>query len=172
MIKLRYYSLILLLTTTLLCHAQKQRIGYVDTEYILENIPEYVEAQDKLNSLSKKWWAEVAIEEEKLEKLIQNLNIDKVLLTKDMLEERELEIDTAKKNIENLKRKKFGPEGELIAKRQQLVKPIQDRIWNVVRQIVKDKKIDFMFDKSSQLLMLYANKKYDYSDLILKKLEK
>ena len=166
-------GIILSLLSCVWCQAQKRQvIGYVDTEYILENIPQYVQAQGKLDELSKKWWEQVSAQQRKLDEMIHKLSIDKVLLTRDMLQERELEIKQMRGSIERLKRKKFGPEGELVAKRQRLVKPIQDRIWNVVRQIVKSKKIDFMFDKSSQLLMLYANKKYDYSDLVLKKMEK
>ncbi|MCK5782383.1 MAG: OmpH family outer membrane protein [Flavobacteriales bacterium] len=147
--------------------ASAQRWAYVDTEYILQNLPKYREAQGQLDKMARDWQKEIDAEIRSLNKLTVSLENERVLLTKDLIEEREVSIDEKTKEIEKLQQKRFGAEGDLITQRKQLVKPIQDQVFNAVQTIAKKKRYDAVFDKSSDLIMLYYNKKYDISDKVL-----
>ncbi|MBL4746708.1 MAG: OmpH family outer membrane protein [Flavobacteriaceae bacterium] len=149
--------------------AQKaQRVGYIDMEYILENIPEYTASQSKLDAKATSW--ELALQ--KQQRLIDALKLDfvneKVLLTNDLIIERQEDIEIKEVELSKLRMAYFGPNGDLFSMRKQLVKPIQDQVYNSIQDIAKKRQYDFIFDKSSDLIMLYSNKKYDISELVLK----
>ena len=149
--------------------AQKaQRIGYIDMEYILENIPEYNEAQSKLNSKVITWQNNIEKQQKEIESLKSELNIEKALLTKELILEKEEDIQIKSLELKNLQDSYFGTDGDLFFLRQQLVQPIQDLVYNAIQEIAVKRKYDFVLDKSSDLIMLYSNKQFDISELVIK----
>ncbi|MFA5296727.1 MAG: OmpH family outer membrane protein [Lutibacter sp.] len=149
-------------------NAQKaQKIGFVDLEYILENIPEYMEAQSKINAKAIVWQNDIEQQQKEIESLKVALNNEKALLTKALIEEKEEDIQIKELDLKNLQIAHFGTDGDLFFLRQQLVKPIQDIVYNAVQDIASKRKFDFVMDKSSSLLMLYTNKEFDISELVL-----
>ncbi|WP_457610438.1 OmpH family outer membrane protein [Lutibacter sp.] len=150
-------------------NAQKaQRIGYIDMEYILENIPEYKEAQAKINNKAIVWQQNIEKQQKEIEKLKAELNNEKVLLTNELIVEKEEDIQILEFDLKKLQATYFGVDGDLFFLRQQLVKPIQDLVFNAVQDIATKRRYDFVLDKSSSLIMLYTNKKFDISDLVIK----
>ncbi len=150
--------------------ASAQRFGIVDSEMILSRIPAYGQAQTQLNQLSEKWQAEVEALWTEIDKMEKALEAEKVLLTEEMLAEKETEIEEKKKAARELQRTYFGPEGEVFKKRQQLIRPIQDQIYNAVQDVARRKKLDVVFDKSSDLITLYNSGKSDISEEVLEKI--
>lgn len=154
-------------------YAQKiQRIAYIDMEYILENLPEYLEAQNTLNAKIAKWKKNLDLEARHIEVLKTDLANEKAILTKDIIEEKEEDILLKQEELRRLESLYFGPNGDMFLVRKQLVKPIQDQVYNAIQKIVKAKKYDFVFDKSSELILLYSNKKYDISEIVLASIDK
>ena len=161
-------TLCLFLTSSGLVSAQKaQRIAYIDMEYILENVPEYLEAQNTLNAKVTKWRSKLDELSRYIEKIKTDLANERAILTNDLILDKEDEITLKQEELRRLESLYFGPKGDMFLLRKQLVKPIQDQVFNSIEGIVKKKKYDFVFDKSSDLVMLYSNKKYDISELIL-----
>lgn len=161
-------TLCLFLTSSVLVSAQKaQRIAYIDMEYILENVPEYLEAQNTLNAKVTKWRSKLDELSRYIEKIKTDLANERAILTNDLILDKEDEITLKQVELRRLESLYFGPKGDMFLLRKQLVKPIQDQVFNSIEGIVKKKKYDFVFDKSSDLVMLYSNKKYDISELIL-----
>jgi len=144
-----------------------QKYCYVDTEYILENITEYKAAQQQLDQLSINWQKEIETKYAFIDKLYKDFQAEQILLTDEMKRKRENEIVTKEKEVKDFQKQKFGFEGELFKKKQELVKPIQDKIFNAIKKMATDQSYAVVFDKSSDLIMLYANPKYDKSDDIL-----
>ncbi|UMB53505.1 OmpH family outer membrane protein [Lutibacter sp. A64] len=148
--------------------AQKaQRIGYIDMEYILENIPEYNEAQSKLNSKALTWQQNIEKQQQEIEALKDELNIEKALMTKELILDKEEDIQIKTLELKKLQDSYFGVEGDLFLLRQQLVQPIQDLVYNAIQDIAVKRKFDFVLDKSTDLVMLYTNKEYDISELVI-----
>ncbi len=148
--------------------AQKaQKIGYVDLEYILENIPEYMEAQSKINAKAITWQNDIEKQQNEIEDLKAELNNEKALLTKALIEEKEEDIQIKELDLKNQQIAHFGTNGDLFFLRQQLVKPVQDIVYNAIQDIASKRRFDFVMDKSSSLLMLYTNKEFDISELVL-----
>jgi Skp family chaperone for outer membrane proteins len=148
------------------------RIAYIDTEYILEKVPEYQEATVQLNDKVLKWKSEI---EEKLaivEQKRKDLSNEKALLTKELIEEREEDIAFEEKEILDYQQKRFGPNGDLMIQKQQLMQPIQDQIFAAVQDLAGQKKYDFIFDKSSDATMLYSAKQFDLSEQILRSINR
>ena len=153
--------------------AQKsQNIAYIDMEYILENVPEYVTAQNNLNAKVETWKAKLKKLERHIEVLKTDLANEKAILTKDLIEERDEDIIIKQEELARLESLYFGPKGDMFLLRKQLIKPVQDLVYNSVQGIAKRKKYDFVFDKSSELVMLYSNKKHDISELVLSSIVK
>jgi len=151
-----------------LANAQKaQRIGYIDMEYILENIPEYKEAQSKINAKAIVWQNNIVQQEKEIEALKAELNNEKELLTEELIIEKVEDIQILEFDLKKLQAAYFGTNGDLYFLRQQLVKPIQDLVFNAVQDIATKRKYDFVLDKSSSLVMLYSNKDFDVSDMII-----
>lgn len=153
--------------------AQKpQRFGYIDMEYILENIPEYAEAETRINAKAITWQRTIDERQAEIDDLKADLRNEKVLLTKDLIEEKEEDIKIKEVDLKKLKALYFGTNGDLFFLRKQLVEPIQDLVYNAVQDIAVKRKYDFVLDKSTALVMLYTNKQYDISDLILKSINR
>jgi Skp family chaperone for outer membrane proteins len=146
---------------------RSQIIAYIDMEYILENVPEYLEAQNTLDGKIAKWRKKLDKQARFIEVLKTDLANEKAILTKDLIEEKEEEISLKQEELRRLESLYFGSNGDMFSLRKQLVKPIQDQVYNAIQNIAARKKYDFVFDKSSELVMLYSNKKYDISDLVL-----
>jgi len=162
-----------LLLIALVCFAsvsQAQKFAYVDSDYILERIPEYASAEDQLEKLSVNWQSEIEEVYQQIDVLYKKYQADKILLTQEMKNKRESEIINKEKDAKELQRKRFGPEGDLYKKRTELVKPIQDKVYNAIQDFSNEKRYDIIFDKSSNLTMLFSNPDLDKSDDILKML--
>ncbi len=151
-----------------LSHAQK--FAYVDTEYILSQMPSYKSAQAQLDELSKTWQEEIDAMYAEIDKMYKEYQAEKVLLTKEMQTKRENEIIEKERVVKKFQSDKFGYEGELFKKRQELIKPIQDKVFQAINKVAKDNGLDFIFDKSGDMLMLVSNPKYDRSDEVLSEL--
>ena len=147
--------------------ASAQKFAYVDTQYILENIPEYAEAQTQLDELSAQWQKEVEDKFAAIDKMYKDYQAQAVLLPDDMKKKKEQEIVDAEKDAKNLQRQRFGKDGDLFKKRQELVKPVQEKVYNAIQDIATNNNYAVVFDKSGALTMLYANPKYDVSDEVL-----
>jgi outer membrane protein len=163
-------SLLFILFSFLALGAQAQRFGIVDTQYILSKIPEYSQAQSQLDQMSKTWQGEVEALLSEADALQKSLDAERILLTDEMAEEREKVISEKEQEARKLQRQYFGPEGDLFKKRQELVKPIQDQVYNAVQDVASKKRLDVVFDKASSLTMLYASDKIDISEDVLSEL--
>lgn len=152
------------------CSASAQRFAYVDTEYILDLMPEYRSSQKQLEQLAEDWQKEMEKMQTEIDKMYRDLQAEQVLLTEELRKKRETEIKDKEKALKDYRNQKFGYEGDLFKKRQELVKPIQDKVFDAVQKIAKQNALDFIFAKSSELIMLYSNAKYDKSDEVLSEL--
>ena len=150
--------------------AFSQKFAYVDSDYILERVPEYQSAQEQLDKLTLSWQEEIEILYQEIDILYKKYQADQILLTQEMKTKREAEIINKEKEAKELQRKRFGPEGDLFVKRQELIKPTQDKIYNAIQDLATEKRYDIVFDKSSELIMLYADTDLDKSDEILQML--
>lgn len=149
---------------------QAQKFAYVDSDYILERVPEYQSAQEQLDKLSLSWQEEIESYYSEIDQLYKKYQADQILLTQDMKTRRETEIINKEKEVKELQRKRFGPDGDLYTKRQELVKPIQDKIFNAIQDMATEKRYSVVFDKSSELIMLFSDPDLDKSDDILEML--
>ncbi len=147
-----------------------QKYAFVDTEYILKNIPAYEAANEQLNEASVKWQKEIEAVYAEVETMYQNYQTESVFLSNEMKIKKEEEIVNKEKEARQLQTRYFGPEGELNKKREALVKPIQDDIFNAIREMVEDEGYAAIFDKASGGVVLFSDPKYDKSDEILEKL--
>ncbi len=169
---------ILFLTLTLFCFtlmAEAQRgvrIGYIDMEYILESVPEYKEASVQLEGKVQRWKKDIEKRQKDIDQMKLNLANERVLLTKELIDEREEEIKIKEDEMLQYQQDRFGPNGDLMIQRRQLVQPIQDQVFNIVQEVAENKKYDFIFDKSADVVMLFAAKRNDISDLVLRSIER
>lgn len=143
------------------------KFGYVDTDYILSQIPEYKAAQSELDKTSVQWQKEIDGKYAEVDKLYKAYQADAILLTDDMKKKRENEIINREKEVKDLQKQRFGVDGELFKKRQELVKPIQDKVYNAIKAVAEKAGLGFIMDKTGQVTLLYANAKYDKSDDVL-----
>ena len=147
-----------------------QKFAYVESDYILKRVPEYQSAQEQLDKLTLSWQEEIEQLYLEIDQLYKKYQADQILLTQDMKIKRENEIINKEKAAKELQRKRFGPEGDLFTKRQELVKPIQDKIYNAIQDLATEKRYGVIFDKSGELSMLFADPDLDKSDDILRML--
>jgi len=161
--KIKFLILFFLITN----YSLAQKFAYVDTDYILAKIPEYNQAQDKLDNYSKGWQEEIEMSMQKIEKMYKSYQSEQILLTEEMISAREDMIFAEEKKVQDLQIKYFGPEGMLFSKRQELIKPIQDKIYDAIQQVATNNKYSVIFDSSSDLIMLYTNNNLDKSDKVL-----
>lgn len=167
---MKKYFLALLLLTSFAMNAQSRgtKIGFIDMEYILQNVPDYTEAKSQLEQKAQKWKQDIEAKKVEIAKLKDALKTEKALLTRELIEEREEEIAFQESELIDFQQKKFGPNGDLITQKAVLVKPIQDQVFTAVQDIAEAKKFDFVFDKSSDLTMLFAAKRHDISDQVIR----
>jgi outer membrane protein len=147
-----------------------QKFGYIDTEYIMGKMPEYAQAQVELAKLTDTWQKEIEAQEKDLDKLYRTYQAEEVVLTEAMKKKRQDEILKKEQDIKAYKTKQFGYEGQLFKKRVELNKPAQDKIFDAVEKVVKARKLDFMFDRTGDLTMLYANPTHDYTEFVLEEM--
>ncbi|MXV51415.1 OmpH family outer membrane protein [Pedobacter sp. HMF7647] len=147
-----------------------QRFAYVDTEYILKHIPEYNSAQKQLDALSQQWQKEVDGRFAELDKMYKAYQADQVLLTDDMRKRRENEIIEKEKAAKDYQKQRFGFEGDLFKERTKLIKPIQDRVAKAVQAVAENQGLDMVFDKNSQVTLLYASTRLDKSNDVVTRL--
>ncbi|WGK65534.1 OmpH family outer membrane protein [Croceiramulus getboli] len=149
-------------------HAQRSiRIGYIDMDYILENVPEYQDATQQLDQKVNAWKTEIEKKLSEIDRMKKTLDNERVLLTPELIEERQEEIAYEEAQILDYQQKRFGPGGDLMIQKRQLIEPVQDQVFNAVQQISENRKYDFVFDKSADLVMLYSNERFDISDEVL-----
>jgi outer membrane protein len=144
-----------------------QKTAYVDLDYILANVPKYKEAQAELDKISASWQKEIEAKFAEVDKLYKSYQADEILLTDEMKKKRQAEIVQKEKEAKELQKQRFGVDGDLFKKRQELVKPIQDQVYNAIKALCDKEQIMIMFNKTSELNILYSNAKYDRSDAVL-----
>ena len=166
--KKSYFFILLFLTSTFIFAQRGIKIGYIDTEYILENLPEYNQISKRLEEKAGDWKKEIEERSRKIDQKKESLKSERILLTSEMIEEIEEEILIDEEELSEYQQKRFGPRGDLIIQKQQLIQPIQDQIFNAIRELAKSRNYDFIFDKSADIVMLYSDKRYDVSDQILR----
>lgn len=162
--------LAILFTSLTFGQTKSVKIGYIDMEYILQNVPSYTEAKNQLEQKAQKWKLEIEVKNNEITKLKEALKTERVLLTKELIAEKEEEITFQEKELLDYNQKRFGPNGDLLIQKALLVKPVQDQIFTIVQDIADAKKYDFIFDRSSDLTMLFAAKRYDISDQVIRTL--
>lgn len=159
-----------LLSSSLALTTVAQRYAVIDSKYILNKLPEYKDAQDKLNQFSEMWQQEIDKLSADLNKMYQEYDAEKVMLSDELLKKREDQIYNAEKSLRDLQKKRFGFEGDLFKKREELVKPIQDKVYNAIQKLATEKMYDFILDKGEGITVIFADPKLDKSDEILKML--
>ncbi|MBS1496944.1 MAG: OmpH family outer membrane protein [Bacteroidetes bacterium] len=150
--------------------ANAQRYAVIDSKYILDKIPDYKEAQKKLDQFSQVWQQELDQRQAAMDKMYKDYDAEKVMLPDDLKKKREDELFNKEKELRDLQRKRFGFEGDLFKKRQELIKPIQDRVYNAIQKLAVEKQYDFILDKSEGITVIFADPKLDKSDDVLRNL--
>jgi outer membrane protein len=161
---------ILLFLLLLPCALSAQKFGYIDSEYIMSKIPKYAEAQKELNRSSEKWQKELDAMKQQVEELRKKYIAEEVLLTEEMKKERQDTLAAKEKAMREFQKKVFGFEGMFFLKKQELIKPVQDKVFEAVEKVAKSKQLQIVFDKSGDLVMIYTNPVHDYSDYVLEEL--
>ena len=153
-----------LFALSLTTFATAQRIAYVDVNAVLESIPEYQKAQEQLDKIATQWRQEIAQEQDLIKGMYSKYQAEQVLLSEEQKSAREEEILNKEKDVRELQRRKFGPEGDLFKKREELVKPIQEKVYVAIEKFANDKGFEYIFEKGSASGMLFADKKYDKTE--------
>jgi outer membrane protein len=167
----RAVALISLISLCLLTGSSNaQKFAYVDTKYILDNISAYKSAQEQLDKLSVEWQQEIETKYAQIDKLYKAFQAEQILLTEEMKRKRQEEIVRKERDAKDLQKKRFGVGGDIHKKRQELIKPIQDKIYEVIKEIATNGNYGVIFDKAGTATMLYTDPKYDKSEMVLNKL--
>ena len=164
---------ILFFAAMLLCgtaFAKDQSVAYIDMTYILKNLPQYEQANEQLTMLSKRWQKEIDAAQQEARVMATNYQTEQIFLSEALRTQREQEIVKKEQEVLELKRKYFGQEGELYKKREALIKPIQDEIYNAIQELANEKHIDVVKDRSADPALVYMSSKLDVSDQVLQKL--
>ncbi|MBQ7438428.1 MAG: OmpH family outer membrane protein [Paludibacteraceae bacterium] len=167
------YQFSIIIAALMLCgttFAKDQSIAYIDMAYILKNLPQYEQANEQLSMLSKRWQKEIDAAQQEARVMTTNYQTEQIFLSEAMRREREQEIVKKEQEVLELKRKYFGQEGELYKKREALIKPIQDEIYNAIQDLASEKRIDVVKDRSADPALIYMSSKLDVSDQVLHKL--
>ena len=162
--------LVVCFTFVSLIHVFAQRIAYVDSDYILKHMPEYASAQRQLETLSAQWQKEVDQRYQEIDRLYKAYQADQILLTADIKKRREAEIDDKEKSAKEFQRQKFGPDGELATKSSAIIKPIQEKMAKAIQAVAESDNLDMIFDKNSEVIMLFASPRYDKSADVITRL--
>jgi len=147
-----------------------QRFGYIDTDFVLNKMPEYKKAQEEINQLSEAWEKEIQDMSKKIEAMYSAYQAEQVLLTDEMKKERNDAIKKKEVELKEYQKKVFGFGGLFFLKKQELIKPIQDKVWDAVDKVAKQNTLAILFDKSGELVMIYTDPRYDYTDFVLEEL--
>ncbi len=164
---------LLILATCFLLFAtasNAQRYAVIDSKYILDKLPEYKEAQKLLDQFSEQWQQEIDQKQALVDKMFKEYDAEQVMLSDVLKKKREDELYNKEKELRDLQKKRFGFEGDLFKKRQELIKPIQDRVYNAVQKLAVDKQYDFILDKSEGITVIFADPKLDKSADIIRNL--
>lgn len=165
--------LLLLIISSFTVFAQRgTRVGYIDMDYILESVEEYNKASLLLDKTIENWKKEIELKKLELQQYRDQLNAERIILTPELIKDRELEIQDFATTVIRLQEKRFGPNGDMIIQRSKLIQPLQDQVMTIVKQVAEERKYDFIFDRSSSATMLYSAKNYDISDLVIKRLNR
>lgn len=163
-----FFGLVLLLMTGAAAMAQTPRYCIIDSRYILEKLDDYKDAQTKLDNISKIWQDEIDAKMLEVDKMYKGYQAERPMLSDEMRKKREDEIVSKEKAAKDLQKQRFGYEGDLFKRRQELVKPIQDRVYNAVQKMASQKAYDLVLDKAGGVTLFYADPKLDHSDDVLK----
>lgn len=166
--KLLFISLLFIFGTSFVSTAQKY--AYIDSDYILENVPEYKEAKDKLDKLAERWTKEIEDRYEDLKKKKEDFAREEVLLPEEEKKKRMEDIERLEKEAMEMQQLRFGVKGDYFQKRQELIKPIQDNIYDALQKVASKKQYAFVFDKANQSNLVFADSKYDISNEVLKEM--
>ncbi|MEO6330634.1 MAG: OmpH family outer membrane protein [Ginsengibacter sp.] len=158
------------LFATCLYTTYAQRYAVIDSKYILEKMPEYKDAQKKLDQFSLQWQQEIDRKSADLDKMYKDFDAEQVMLSDELKKKREDELFNREKELRDLQKKRYGYEGDIFKKRQELIKPVQDRVYNAVQKLAVAKLYDFILDKSEGITVIFADPKLDKSDDVLKEL--
>jgi len=150
--------------------ASAQRYAVIDTKYILDKLPEYRDADKKLQQVSTQWQKEIDDKQAELDRMYKNYDAEQFMLSDDLKKKRETELFNKEKEVRELQKKRFGYEGDLFKERQKIVKPIQDKVYDAIQKIALAKAYDFVLDKSEGITVIFADPKLDKSDEVLKEL--
>ncbi|MFM6935076.1 MAG: OmpH family outer membrane protein [Flavobacteriales bacterium] len=150
--------------------ANAQTYAFIDSDYILKNVPEYVEAKERLDKMAERWTKEIEDRYEVIKTKKSSFDREEVLLPKEEREKRKSEIEKLEKDAIDLQTQHFGNEGDYFQKRQELVKPIQDRVYTAMKKVAKREGYSFVFDKANQSNLVYAEKEFDMSDSVLEEM--
>jgi outer membrane protein len=145
-----------------------QRYAIIDTKYILEKIPDYKAANKKIEEFAEAWQQEIDLLQADIDKMYREFEVEKAMLTPELLKKREDEIFNKEKQVRDLQKKRFGYEGDYFKKKQDLVKPIQEKVYNAVQRLASERMFDFILDKSEGITIIFADPKLDKSDDVLK----
>lgn len=147
-----------------------QKYAYIDSEYILGNVPEYKEAQAELDRIAALWQKEIEAKFKTIDSMYKSYQVESITLPDNLKKNREEQIITAEQDAKNLQKRRFGKDGDLFKKREELVKPIQDKVFSAIEEYAKEKGYAFVFDVSGAMTIVYADEKFDINDAILEKL--
>ena len=161
-------SLLVLFVVFISLVSNAQRYAVIDSKYILDKIPDYKEAQKKLDQFSELWQQEIDQKQTATDKLVKDYDAEQVMLPDALKKKREDEIYNKEKELRDLQKKRYGFEGDLFKKRQELIKPIQDKVYNAVQKLAVEKQYDFILDKSEGITVIFADPKLDKSEDILR----
>jgi outer membrane protein len=164
---MKKYIVLMVLLVFGLTQSNAQRFAYVDTDYILDMLPEYKSAQKQLDLIAETWQKEAEEKKSEIDKMLQEFQAEQILLTAELKKKKETDIQLKEAELKEFMTKKFGYEGELFKKRQELVKPIQDKVFDACQNIAKKSALDFIFAKGGEMIMMYSNARYDKSDEVL-----
>ncbi len=160
-------ALLMMMGITVVNAQGNQKYAYVDTDYILQNIPEFGDAQEEINQMSVGWQKELKALRDKLDQMKRDYQTESVLLSDDMKNKKEAAIAAKEQELAALQMQYFGPEGELFTKRIELIQPIQEKVYNAINQVAQVKNYSFVFDKAAGTTIIYCNDKFDISDDVL-----
>jgi outer membrane protein len=167
---MKRFLLVCTLVFSICTIATAQRYAVVDSKYILDKMPEYKAAQKQLDQISAQWQKEIDDKQTTLDKMYKDYEGEQVMLSDDLKKKREDELFNHEKEVRDLQRKRFGFEGDLFKKRQELIKPVQDKVYNAIQKIAVTRMYDFILDKSEGITVIFADPKLDKSDDVLREL--
>ena len=166
-----YFSTLLCLIFLSVSAQRGARIAYIDMDFILNKNKEFKTANQLLDEKIAQWKEEIEVKKLQLKRIEYQFAVEKILLTPELIADRELEIKDFASEVVSLQEKRFGPKGDMIIQKNQLLKPVQDQILSIVQDIAKERKYDFVFDRTSDIIMMYSSKNYDISSLVLRRIQ-